>query len=200
MFLQSRRIPAGLCSGIAGAPSRRMVLALLQVAGLAAALPCSPSAAQDLTSVGSTDARSDSSRKCQEAVGGDRVWVLRAGISGGIDGRIVSITIDGHRKLEATHSRADATCTVELGRDQVRTVEAMIERSQPERWRPTYDAGGQTCCDRIVASLRLERDEAGQTRVFETRWLLSGKVKVPDEIRQLFVAVVGAQESCSSRP
>jgi len=199
MFLVSHRMP--LRRVAAGATPRRMVLALLQAVALVVATPCSPSAAQDLPPPGDSAGGGDSSRTNPESSAADGQWVVRAWISGGISGRIVRVTIDGNRRLEASHSPTDAPCIEELGPDQVRMIETMIERSRPDEWRKTYDADGEACCDRIGASLQLERDEAGRKRVFETRWLLSGgNRQVPEEIRQLFRAVVDAREACLSKP
>ena len=199
MSLVSHRMPLRRVS--AGTTPRRMVLALLQAALLVFATACSPSAAQNLLPLGDPAGGGDGSRECPESSAADRQWVVRAGISGGISGRIVRVTIDGNRRLEASHSPTDAPCIEELGPDQVRMIETMIERSRPDEWRKTYDAEGEACCDRIGASLQLERDEAGRKRVFETRWLLSGgNRQVPEEIRQLFRAVVDAREACLSKP
>ena len=198
MALHSRRMPVRSACVTTSATLRRMVLPLLQAAALAFAIPHSPSAAQDLPSV---PAVGDSSRECPGSFAAHGQWLVRAGIGGGISGRFETVTIDASRKLEASRSHSAARCTVQLGYDQVRSIEELIARSQPEQWRKTYDAEGETCCDRIVASLKLELGEAGGKRSFATGWLISANEhKVPEEIRRLFAAVVGAEEVCSFTP
>jgi hypothetical protein len=108
----------------------------------------------------------------QHKPGGTGGWVVHAGYSGGIDGRVVRITVDANGRMQASHSRTKAQCSVDISDDKVRSIEAMIARSRPEQWQKSYYAKGEGCCDLFGASLTLEREDTAQKRVvFETGWL-----------------------------
>jgi hypothetical protein len=139
----------------------------------------------------------------QQADSSTATWVVRAGVSGGHDGRTLQVSVDADGRLRTTSARDRVSCSAELSPNVVRSIEAALARAHAERWAKSYvnPNNPQGCCDIFANSLRVEMEDSQRRKTpYETQWFSdSGKV-VPESVSSLFSLVWSAVKVCTVQP